>query len=215
MKIHNLTRDSQIYTSNAYLVTGNWNALSDINTLIDTGRDPDILEKIVEINTGVGKKGVEQVVLTHAHYDHCESLSVIIKRYNPLVMGYSRSMPDIDIYLSDGMALKIGDRKFEVIHIPGHSEDSVCLYCRREKILFAGDTPLCIRSADHTCSDDFIRAFSRIHDLEIETIYWGHGSPTLHGCRELIHNSWMNLKSPKYPSLETEYITVYKPHNSN
>ena len=39
MKIVNLTQGSAVYTSNAYLLTGTWNAIPDVNTLVDTGRD--------------------------------------------------------------------------------------------------------------------------------------------------------------------------------
>ena len=45
MKVFNLTENSEVYTSNVYLVTGDFNALSDVNTLIDVGRDEKITEK--------------------------------------------------------------------------------------------------------------------------------------------------------------------------
>ena len=70
MKIINLTENSTVYTSNVYLVLGSWNSLSDVNTLFDVGRDPNILEILNNTSTGFGKKRVEQVVLTHSHYDH-------------------------------------------------------------------------------------------------------------------------------------------------
>ncbi|MEA1943993.1 MAG: MBL fold metallo-hydrolase, partial [Euryarchaeota archaeon] len=69
MKVLNLTSDSKMYTSNVYLITGTWNAIDDLNTLVDVGRDPSVIEKINNASTGVGKKRVEQVVLTHSHYD--------------------------------------------------------------------------------------------------------------------------------------------------
>ena len=46
MKIINLTEKSTVYTANVYFILGNWNALPDVNTLIDVGRDPQIIEKI-------------------------------------------------------------------------------------------------------------------------------------------------------------------------
>ena len=65
MKVDNLTSHNKVYTSNVYLLTGNWNTLSDLNTLIDVGRDPSILEKIDSASTGVGKQRVEPVSYTH------------------------------------------------------------------------------------------------------------------------------------------------------
>ena len=48
MKIINLTEGSSIYTPNVYLVTGTWNALDDVNTLVDVGMDQAIVKRINE-----------------------------------------------------------------------------------------------------------------------------------------------------------------------
>ena len=89
MKILNLTTDSKIYTSNVYLITGTWNAIDDVNTLIDVGRDPSVIDKINSASTGVGKRRVEQVVLTHGHYDHASLLPRIREVFNPVVYAFS------------------------------------------------------------------------------------------------------------------------------
>ncbi len=44
-----------------------------------------------------------------------------------------------DRKLEGGETLEIGDLTWEVIHIPGHSEGSICLYNRPGKILIPGD----------------------------------------------------------------------------
>ena len=168
MKIANLTTHSDVYTSNVYLLTGDWNTLSDINTLIDVGRDPSIIEKIDEASTGVGKKRVAQVVLTHSHYDHASLLPVIKKLYKPKVFAASKVLPQVDVILKGGETLKIADREFEVIYTPGHSSDSICLYCDAEKILFAGDTPLVIKAKDTTCEEAFIQALDYISKKKLK-----------------------------------------------
>lgn len=56
MKVQNLTERSEIYTSNAYLITGTWNAIQDKNVIIDVGRDMSIIPKIESASTGVGKR---------------------------------------------------------------------------------------------------------------------------------------------------------------
>ena len=71
-------------------------------------------------------------------------------------------MPQVDVILKGGETLKIADREFEVIYTPGHSSDSICLYCEAEKILFAGDTPLVIKAKDTTCEEEFIQALDYI-----------------------------------------------------
>ena len=87
MRIINLiNRTSMIYSSNVYLILGDWSAIEDINTLIDVGADPSVIEKINQSPTGVGKKPVEQVIFTHSHFDHTALLPTIRAQYQPIVM---------------------------------------------------------------------------------------------------------------------------------
>lgn len=195
MKIINLSEGKKIYTSNVYLVTGDWNKLSDINTLIDVGRDPAILDKIDEASTGVGKKRIQKVILTHSHYDHATLLPVIKKRYNPKTFAASAVLENVDVILKGGERLKIGDQEFEVIHTPGHSNDSICLYCKKEKVLFAGDTPLVIRAKDTTYEKEFIQSLEYLSKKKIEIIYFGHGEPLKGECEKVLLNSLENAKS--------------------
>lgn len=41
--------------------------------------------------------------------------------------------------LTEGEQVRIGDLVFDVLHLPGHSEGSVCLYEERRALLIAGD----------------------------------------------------------------------------
>ncbi len=41
--------------------------------------------------------------------------------------------------LAEGEQVRIGDLVFDVLHTPGHSEGSVCLYEERQALLIAGD----------------------------------------------------------------------------
>jgi len=189
MKILNLTSDSKMYTSNVYLITGTWNAIDDLNTLVDVGRDPSVIEKINNASTGVGKKRVEQVILTHSHYDHASLLPQIIETFKPEVYAYSSSLEGVDHLLKDGDMLKLGDRIFEVIYTPGHSSDSICLYCEEERVLFAGDSAVVIRSAGGTYEDGFVHALEKICRRDIQSIYFGHGGPLVNNCNARLHDS--------------------------
>lgn len=189
MKILNLTKDSNAYTSNVYFVLGNSNAIDDVNTLVDVGRDNSIIAKTGKASTGVGKHRVEQVVLTHSHYDHASLLLQIRKAYNPMVCAYSESLEGVDRFLRDGETLKIGDRAFEVIYTPGHSNDSICLHCQSEGVLFAGDTPVIVQSDEGTYEDGFVGALIRLARKDIKAIYFGHGDPLLSDCNTRIRYS--------------------------
>jgi len=176
MKVLLLNKESRIYSSNAYLVLGTWNRLDDMNTLIDVGTDESILREIRKANTGVGKKRVEQVILTHNHFDHTGNLRAITETYQPRVYAYSDG-EYVDETLKDGQKLKVGDREFEVIHTPVHSSDSICLYCAEEGILFSGDTPLRIIGIGGTYSTSFVTVLESLKKLDIRAVYSGHDKP--------------------------------------
>lgn len=189
VKIYNLTEKSKIYTSNVYLVTGSWNTLDDVNALVDAGRDLSILEMIFDLPTGVGKKQVEKVVITHNHYDHASMLSNVKKVFNPKVYAYSKALEGVDRVLKDGEMIKLGDRLFEVIHAPGHSSDSICLYNRDDGVLFSGDMPLSVRTADSKYEEGFVRTIERLCRKTISVIYPGHGAPVKERCSEMLRES--------------------------
>lgn len=195
MKIINLTEKSTVYTANVYFILGSWNALSDVNTLIDVGRDPQIIEKINTTSTGLGKKRVEQVILTHSHYDHAGLLPMIRAHFKPMVYAFSPYLDHVDKTLKDGDKFKAGDRIFEVIHTPGHSQDSICLYCEEEKVLFAGDTPLIIHRSGDSYHPEFILALENLVRRDIQAIYFGHGRPLLEHCHERLSMSLKHVQN--------------------
>jgi glyoxylase-like metal-dependent hydrolase (beta-lactamase superfamily II) len=172
-----------------YLVLGDWSGLGDVNTLVDVGRDPAVIESLTQASTGVGKKAVEQVILTHEHYDHVELLGVIRGLFQPRVRAFRGGLEGVDQALADGDELQAGDRIFEVLHTPGHSSDSICLYCRRDGVLFAGDTQLLVNSADGTYEESFAAALERICARDVRAIYFGHGAPLLADCNVRLQRS--------------------------
>ena len=203
MKITNLSEDCGVYTSNVYLVTGTHNALADVNTLVDVGRDPQIKSRIEAASTGVGKKRIEQVILTHSHYDHAEMLSRVCEAFSPKVyvfspqaVGEQRAERCTGMEeLSDRQILRMGDRDFEVLHAPGHSSDSVCLFCLEDGVLFSGDTPLEIRLNTTEYENEFVRLIERLSQRDIRIIYPGHGKPISKGCNDMIGRTLKNLQN--------------------
>ncbi len=193
MKIINLTLNSTVYTSNVYLVTGTSNDLASVNTLVDVGRDPAIVDKIYVASTGVGKKRIEQVVLTHSHYDHSSLLGRIRQDFNPVVYAWSKSLEGVDRYLQDGEHVKIGDRMFDVIYSPCHSNDSVMLYCEEDKLLFTGDNELLNLSGNGTYVPEFIQLLQKLGMMSIDAIYPGHGKPIVNGVEIGIQESVRNI----------------------
>lgn len=188
MKITNLAEGHTQYTSNAYLITGDNNRFDDVNALIDTGRDPIIIENLLKAPKGIGKKAVEMVIITHCHYDHKELLPQIKEMFNPTICAYSPTCGN-DRTLRNGEMIKLGDKRFKVLHIGGHTDDSIGLYCEEEGIFFSGDAPMKIMSSanDYVDEEAFVNILSLLACHKLDTIYPGHGPPISNK-----HHSWIS-----------------------
>jgi len=189
MRIVTLENSGEVYSSQAYLVLGDSSRLDDVNTLVDVGQDPAILASIERAPTGVGKWPVEQVVLTHNHSDHTALLPQVREAFHPKVFAFSPNTDGVDCLVRDGDTIKMGDAYFEVIHTPGHSSDSICLYNRAEGVLFAGDTPVVNASATGTYEPEFLAALEKVCARDVRTIYFGHGPPLTENCNERLRES--------------------------
>jgi glyoxylase-like metal-dependent hydrolase (beta-lactamase superfamily II) len=176
MRVMNLTEDSKIYTSNVFFVLGEWNTLDDINTLIDVGSDSMVIDKLLKINTGLGKRKVDQVIITHSHSDHTAILPQIIEAFHPKVYAFNAHVKGVDHVLHDGDILRIGELYFEVIHITTHSYDSICLFSKETGILFAGDTYFPIEFENMALKEENAYAVSRLDGRLVKKVYFGHGS---------------------------------------
>jgi len=189
MRILTLANSGNVYTCNVYLVLGSLSQLQDVNTLVDVGQDPAILASIERAPTGIGKWAVEQVVLTHDHSDHSALLPRVCEAFRPKVFAFSPSVYGVNCVLRDGDAVRMGDQDFEVIHMPGHSSDSICLYNQAEGVLFVGDSPVLSASATGTYEPDFLAALEKLCALDVRQIYFGHGAPTTERCNERLRES--------------------------
>ncbi|HET7872400.1 MAG TPA: MBL fold metallo-hydrolase [Terriglobales bacterium] len=124
--------------------------------VIDPG---DQIEDILHILKAENLK-LKQIVVTHAHIDHVGgAMKLKAATGAPILMNQNDQallrMLDIqaawvgmkppgtvviDAPASEGQVLKVGDVAANVIHTPGHTEGSICLYFTKEKTLVAGDT---------------------------------------------------------------------------
>jgi glyoxylase-like metal-dependent hydrolase (beta-lactamase superfamily II) len=196
LKIFNLTENPTTYTCNVYYVQGEFNSLNNLNTIIDIGRDNIIFEKFNHLSKGLGKKLIDQIVLTHNHYDHTSLLKVVKDIYSPKVYAFSPYLKGVDVILKGGESLLIGDKFFEVIHTPGHTQDSICLYCSENGYLFVGDTRVILNSNNWTLEENYVESMEYLCTKNVSKIFFGHGPPLEKGCNEklrksldIIHNS--------------------------
>lgn len=102
--------------------------------VIDSGWET---EPIVRAASEAGAK-VKYAVATHGHFDHTSTLPEISERLDAKVVAHQDSPIRCDLRVNDGDELKLGGKRLRILHTPGHTEDSICLYDGRE--VFTGDT---------------------------------------------------------------------------
>ena len=124
--------------------------------VIDPGDDIANVLAIIQKH----KLQVRQIVITHAHIDHVGG-AMKLRQANgaPILMNQndyalvkmldvqaawlgmkSPGQVEIDRSVGDADKVEAGPLVADVIHTPGHTEGSVCLYFSAQKKLIAGDT---------------------------------------------------------------------------
>ena len=124
--------------------------------VIDPGDDiADILALIAKHDLRV-----KQIVITHAHIDHVggamklraatgapillnQNDSALLKMLDIQASWLGMASPgkvEIDQNVGESDKVQAGSLSAQVLHTPGHTEGSICLYFPLEKKLIAGDT---------------------------------------------------------------------------
>lgn len=173
---------------------GDWSRIEDVNVLVDAGADPAVVPFVERAPTGVGKRKLDLVVLTHRHYDHVTMLGALKQRFAAPVAAWGPTGDGVDRALDDGEVLRFADEAVEVIHTPGHTDDSICLFARGSGALFVGDTPVIVNSRDGSYEGAYVNALRRLAALPVRTIYFGHGDALTEGCQERLGASLANVE---------------------
>ena len=197
----------------AYLYQGD-----DGTAVIDpgyTGSFRAVLQFLVE--QGLEPKAINWVILTHHHVDHagaafalCQATGARLAVHRddapylravrprermtfwgmadllpPRLASYVISCADCELrMLEDGETIA----GLTVVHCPGHTPGSVCLWSEPESVLFTGDVlnnerglrtpPWTVNHSHHKAT----RAAERLSSLRFERAYFGHGAAIVEGA---------------------------------
>ncbi|MFC2066523.1 MBL fold metallo-hydrolase [Chloroflexota bacterium] len=181
-----------MFDCNTYVINGT-HAI-----IIDPG-SPQFLPSLLQDlhKDGIDPGDIEIITNTHLHGDHCWanetfkelsgakiSIHPIQKEfYNVTVVETTKyfGLQPVDFkedVLLNSSVLNAGDTEFELVHSPGHSPDSICFYCPKDKILICGD----VIFEENTGRADLpggnaaelVQSIEKLSNLEVEYLLPGH-----------------------------------------
>jgi glyoxylase-like metal-dependent hydrolase (beta-lactamase superfamily II) len=125
--------------------------------VIDPGDEP---EEILALARDMGVR-ITRVLASHAHLDHILAARAIVEATSAPFLLHQQDLfiaeslpttarmwlgqdvppaPTPDAFPTDGQDLEVAGVSLRVIHTPGHTPGSLCLYAADAGLLFSGDT---------------------------------------------------------------------------
>jgi len=176
--------------------------------VIDPGSDTAAVLDVV------GDREVLAVICTHGHAAHVaaaievaerDEAAVALHRKDRLLWREAQLADEPDIDMEDGGIFEVADATLEVIHAPGHTDGSVCLYSPELGVVFTGDVLRAQGPVPHEGEfPDFPGQLTAIgeHLLELPgdtRVLPGHGQETTIAAAEKKFDSWVSSGSdPSY-----------------
>src|ERR1700730_14921815 len=154
----------------------------------------------------VGDREVIAVICTHGHPGHAAAAVEVAARdeapvaVHPKDRVYWREAhpgDDADIEMEEGGVFEVADVALEVIHAPGHTPGSVCLYSEDLRAVFVGDVLSAAGPVPHDNDfPDFARQLSSIGEQGVTLpgqtrVRTGHGDEIHVPAAEKRFDSWV------------------------
>lgn len=183
-------------SSNSYLILG-----KKLKILIDSGINHhfNMLVKDME-SIGVDMEDLSMVLNTHEHVDHFganrflqETVPIVAHRYAATKIvsaddevllcrahGEDPRGFKVNLWLENLNVLDLGDWFLKILHTPGHTSGSICIYEPRRKVLLSGDTVFARGTISDISSSgsygEYINSLARLNTMKIDMLLPGHGA---------------------------------------
>jgi glyoxylase-like metal-dependent hydrolase (beta-lactamase superfamily II) len=153
----------------------------------------------------VSQAGARYLILTHYHADHiyganlfpqaeivahanCRELLIRLgapaleaaKAEEPELKDVTIRLPDVTFDEGE-IALQLAGKVMRLIHVPGHTRDSIAVYLEDDRVLFASDTVMPVPSIVDGDLEMLKTSLKRVAELPIENLVQGHGEVILRG----------------------------------
>lgn len=179
------------------------------NTWI-VGNDDEVIvidpgEDAAPVLDAVGEREVLAVICTHGHPGHIRAAVEVAARDDSPVALHPGDLPawrevhagaDPEIDMEDGGIFEVADVTLEVLHAPGHSRGSCCLYSEDLNVVFTGDVvsengPVPRRDGFPNWAKQLDAIGAQVLTLPPDTrVLPGHGDELTVGSAEKLFNSW-------------------------
>ena len=126
------------------------------------------------IETAVGPRRVEHILVTHTHLDHAPMANPLARDFSVPALGHQPGPYfDPDERLVEGDVVEVGSVRLEVIHTPGHADDHLCF--RVGDVLFSGDHIIGGSSVMVETMGPYLASLEKLRGTGLHRLCPGHG----------------------------------------
>lgn len=200
-----VAEDIYVFTSELYAqVTAGAIFTSEGTVVIDTLPFPKETKEILDFIRRRSHGEIRYLINTHFHGDHIygsylftEADVVAHEICRQILEGSGEKSleeaktetPELaevilrlpTIVFKEEMAIHLGDKTINLMHMPGHTPDSIVAYVKEDEVLFAGDTVMPVPYIVGGDIREMIRSLKAIEGMSLGTIVQGHGEVLLRG----------------------------------